>query len=418
MVKNQCYKLQKLFAYFKLLQLVVILFFHLNVSAQSFTLNGTIQGKDTGTVVLHYRNESNKTCSETASIINGKFQFNGTVAGADFTILDTDTNYTKADNKYATVFFIEPGIINISFNYGHIGNAKITGSKVQKENDIYNEYRNIDIKMIKEISSSVDSIRTLLKNNEINSDKAEEKLKELQIRSAPVRQSLREKDINYIRSNVNSFVSLKLLKFLVAQIPNDSIDVFYSRLSDEVKNSSLAYGFIEYYSNYKKAIGEEYPFDKLKVNEPAPAFTLYKEAGDSLTIDGFKGTVLLLDFWELTCLPCLKANPLIEELRKQYGENEIKIISISSTAAQELQTLKTYITKNNFLSWIHVSTSSDWKPFDTSVLNGEFQNYYGLGVPRSVVIDKTGKLAYKSWGYSPEEFKDLASAIDKAVKEK
>jgi thiol-disulfide isomerase/thioredoxin len=408
----------KLHTCFKLLQLGVLLFLHHDISAQSFTLNGTIKGNDTGTVVLHYRNESNKTCSETASIINGKFQFNGTVAGADFALLDTDTNYTKADNKYATVFFIEPGVINMSFDYGYIGNAKITGSKVQKENDLYNEYRNIDIKMIKEISSSVDSIRTLLKNNEITSENDEEKLKELQIRSAPVRQSLREKDIQYIRSNAKSYVSLKLLKFLVAQIPNDSIDVFYSKLSDEVKNSSLAYGFVEYYSNYKKAIGEEYPFDKLKINKPAPAFTLFNESTDSFTLDFFKGTVVLLDFWELTCLPCLKANPLIEELLKQYGENEIKIISISGTAAQELETLKTYITKNNFLKWIHVSSSSDWKPFDKTVLNGKFQNYYGLGVPRSVVIDKTGKLAYKSWGYSPEEFKELASAIDKAVKEK
>lgn len=77
----------------KVLAAICLILFYLETSAQSFTLNGVIRGKDTGVVLLHYRNAIGLPCSDTAVINRGNFTFKGTVQGADYAFLDTDTSY-------------------------------------------------------------------------------------------------------------------------------------------------------------------------------------------------------------------------------------------------------------------------------------------------------------------------------------
>jgi hypothetical protein len=48
---------------------------------------------------------------------------------------------------------------------------------------------------------------------------------------------------------------------------------------------------------------------------------------------------------------------------------------------------------------------------------GDFSNYTGLGVPRTIVIDGKGTIIYKNIGYSEEDIKILMTVIEKAVLE-
>lgn len=304
--------MRKLLYQLAILQVSSLLFLGLNVNAQSFVLQGSVSGKDTGVVLLHYINSSNVLCRDTATVRQGKFTFSGSVAGADYAMLDSDTNYLYADNAYSRHLFIEPGTIHISFKYGDLGNATISGSKTQMESDALDLTKGRELDLIKLIRDSVDAIRLLLKNNSIDAQLAEKKIKELQKIAAPAWQSMTNKDVQYIQQHPESYVSLMLLTYLIGQLPEDSMDVLYANLSNEVKNSSLDYEFLKYYSRYKKAMGKAYPFDQMKMNEKAPDFTIYKTVTDSMTLDTFKGSVVLLEFWELTCLPCLEANPFLE----------------------------------------------------------------------------------------------------------
>lgn len=386
-----------------------------SLAAQTFTLTGTIRGKDTGTVILHYKDANQRARRDVVSIQQGQFRFDGTVLGADYALLDTDSSYVNGDNTYARYLFIEPGTLHISFDYGDIGNATITGSKVQVESEAWNKNKTTGINKIKSIAAAIDSVKTLLKEAKIEAQVAEENMKSLRKQTAPIRQSLIESDLHYIRSHPDSYVSVKLLNYLVGQVPTDSIDILYSSFSDAVKNSSVGYSFISYYSGYKKAIGEEYPFDRIQVAERAPTFTLYRKVTDSISLDSFKGTVVLLEFWELSCLPCLQANPLIEEIRKQYSGEELKVIAVNSASQKDLSKLNTYINKNRLDNWMHVSTNEALKEPSPSMLAGQFVNYHGLGVPRTVLIDKMGNVVYKRFGFAPEDIQGLKTAIAKAI---
>jgi len=408
---------QKLVFWLKRLRIIAFLFLCQIGNAQSFTLNGSIVGKDTGIVIFYYRNANGQGCSDTADVKQGKFQFNGTVESADYALLDTDTNYVYGDNTYSRYLFIEPGVINIAFKDGDLGNAKITGSISQKESDLFYKSERKKIKELKFLTSSVDSIRLLLKNGSIDAQIADNKIKDLNKKGAPVWQSIFNNDLSYINKHPRSYVSLMLLKHLVGRISNDSVDMFYSRLSEKVKGSSLDYGFLENYSKYKKAIGEEYAFDKISINETAPIFAVYN-ANDTITLNTFKGKVLLLEFWELTCLPCLQANPQLEIIRKKYRKDDFQIIGITSTSIKELPILSTYINKNNIFNWIHVSTNIEGKKERSEVLKGMFNNYVSLGVPKSVLIDKKGRVVYKNFGYSEETIQNLELLINEAINDR
>jgi peroxiredoxin len=396
---------------------VVMVFVCSTVKAQSFILKGFIEGKDTGAVVLSFRNADNKSFCDTAILHKGAFKFIGTVNVADYAFIDTDTSYYKGDNRYSRLLFIEPGEVTLSFKYGDIGNAKITGSKTQLELD---EWRKVNVsytEKIKQITLSADSVRTLLKNGMIDPKVADEKTKQLQSLWIPLKKVLLNNDISYIVSHKNSCLSLSLLKYSIGQLSTDSIDLLYSYLPDKIKNSSLGYGFIEYYSRYKKAIGQEYAFEKIVTGQPAPDFVIHSKSSDAaLSLKDFKGSVILLEFWGLYCMPCLKLNPFIEGIRKEHSE-KIKVIAISNGSAAEISEIEAYISKSKLHNWYHVSDHPNSTRLQFNKWEGKFEGYQALEVPRTVVIDENGKVIYKSSGFSWEQVDNLKKAIDTALHE-
>ena len=394
-------------------------FFCNDANTQIFTVNGVVAGKDTGFVKYSYRDEYNQRISGITPIQNEKFQINGKIAGADYILLDTDTSQIDNKRNYGGQFFIEPGIISIFFNDGEADKAHVKGSKSHKEYFSFRKSQEENREKLKSLTKAADSIKTLLKEGMIIPLVAEEKISEIDKKYIPIAYLLKNNELKYIRTHPNSYLSINFLLFFVGRISNDSLDVLYASLAEKVKNSSLGYRFVEHYSRYRKAISNEYSFDKVQINDMAPSFTIYNILNqDSMAVQNFKGKVVLLDFWGLSCFPCLKANPQFEEIRKKYSKEDFKIVSINVNGSKEIPQLISYINKNKFQDWIHVNISPDVKQTNDLILKGEFSNYYGLGVPRTVVIGRDSKILYKSFGYSPEEMEKLKVLIDSTITKK
>jgi cytochrome c biogenesis protein CcmG/thiol:disulfide interchange protein DsbE len=68
---------------------------------------------------------------------------------------------------------------------------------------------------------------------------------------------------------------------------------------------------------------------KLGVSKPAPDFTLKDAAGKSVPLTGFKGKVVLLNFWATWCVPCKTEIPWFIEFQKQFGARGFTVLGVS-----------------------------------------------------------------------------------------
>ena len=87
-------------------------------------------------------------------------------------------------------------------------------------------------------------------------------------------------------------------------------------------------------------------------------FTWKNAKGEILSLNDFKGKVVLLNFWATWCLPCIKELPSMERLQTKFKADDFAIIAISldrggkSVAARLLKRLKLnkltlYVDKEN-----------------------------------------------------------------------
>lgn len=180
----------------------------------------------------------------------------------------------------------------------------------------------------------------------------------------------------------------------------------------------MDYKFIDYYTRVQKAFSKEYNFDKLKEGDLAPSFTIKRTTVENeLSENYFKRKILLIEFWGLYCVPCLKVNPKIEEIRDKY-KNDVQVIAVNNNGQKEYNQLFSYINKNKLQNWLHVFTNNEIQLKSDLIFKGDFSNYEGLTVPRTILIDKSGKVVYKKNGYSNDGLNELEYLIERLVKDK
>lgn len=122
----------------------------------------------------------------------------------------------------------------------------------------------------------------------------------------------------------------------------------------------------------------------------------------TVKISDFKGKVVLLDFWYLSCYPCLKAIPDLIKLQKEF-KKDLVIIGINDVDDQEFITeyfkkrkvnyLSTYKTDENFSKILKITSH-----------------------PTILLYDIQGKLIHTDTGYSKAGMRSLKRAIKNALK--
>ena len=135
----------------------------------------------------------------------------------------------------------------------------------------------------------------------------------------------------------------------------------------------------------------------IKPGKNAPNISLPDRSGDMVSLDSFRGKVVLLVFWGTWCPPCLTSIPKYLELQERYKFDEVEIIFISLEArADDVIGWKNFIDgKGNIASrFLH------GKPFPGIhlVAQGQFHNPqvipYAINyAPSYVLIDKQGVIS-------------------------
>ena len=119
---------------------------------------------------------------------------------------------------------------------------------------------------------------------------------------------------------------------------------------------------------------------------PAPNFTFPDLDGKMVSLDDYKGKVVLLNIWATWCPPCVDEMPSMEKLHQELkGEAfEILAVSIDASGAKDvLPFMKKY--KLSF-------------PALTDTRGAIKELYQTTGVPESIIIDKNGIIVEKVIG--------------------
>ena len=136
-----------------------------------------------------------------------------------------------------------------------------------------------------------------------------------------------------------------------------------------------------------------------------PAFTIVNDNGMQVLSSSLKGKVILINFFATWCPPCQKELAEVQKiLWPKYKDNKdfaLLVIGREHTDAE----LEKYNEKKGFFFPLY--------PDKNRAIYGAFAKNL---IPRSFLVDKTGKVIYTTKGYSDEEFAELMDKIEAALK--
>ncbi|MCX8095175.1 MAG: TlpA family protein disulfide reductase [Caldisericia bacterium] len=139
--------------------------------------------------------------------------------------------------------------------------------------------------------------------------------------------------------------------------------------------------------------------------EVAHNFGLSTIDGGYLTLNEFKGKVVLLDFWAEWCGPCKKSTPIIVSLYNKYKDRGFVVIGMNLDDESDFDKVIDYIKKSKIEYPITI------KGFNIA------QKYGVSGIPKFFLIDKEGKIALTITGLSTTLENDLKNSIEFLLKE-
>jgi thiol-disulfide isomerase/thioredoxin len=109
-----------------------------------------------------------------------------------------------------------------------------------------------------------------------------------------------------------------------------------------------------------------------------------------------RGKVVILNFWTTWCAYCNQMELMLVDVRAKFsGRDDVVFLAINSDEDESLVA--------PFLQ--------DRKPGGTLVFaDGVGRAFHVESIPTVLVLDKAGKIAYRTQGFAPDGFADLASA--------
>ena len=153
---------------------------------------------------------------------------------------------------------------------------------------------------------------------------------------------------------------------------------------------------------------EVYPWAWTRTRPPGPALAAWINS-EPLTLEGLRGSVVLVDFWTYSCINCIWALPHLKDWYEKYTDKGLVIVGIHSpemraekrrekvVAAVEEHGLKYPVAQDNDFA--------TWRAFGT------------VAWPTLYLVDKDGIIRYSHFGsgdYEQTEMKiqELLAELD------
>jgi thiol-disulfide isomerase/thioredoxin len=359
---------------------IVIVVFSLVVLAQESTFQGEINGIDSAEInlVILPLKFGEKPISDKIQCVNGKFEykikFNTNMwhlvrlRSSEFiSVFGNEKLSTRKLKNREITFFIYPNDqISIVGNIAEYGiDYKVLG------NDINNQ-RN----QVSEILFPLEEEFNRLTISYKKVDSEDEKDKEFETQINSINQKMDSIRLKLIVEHPDWIYSAET----IAGFPEDTIAKYFKSFTTDVQNS--------FFGIHLSKI-----LNAAEIGSLAPEFSLRNIEGENVQLNDFKGKFVVLDFWGTWCGYCIKGIPRMKEYHSKY-QDKIEFVSVAC--------------RDNKQTWLKAIAKYDLNWINLLAENEEITDKYGVeGYPTKIIIDKEGKIAWKSTGEIDEFYEKM-----------
>ncbi|MEJ2720635.1 MAG: redoxin domain-containing protein [bacterium] len=179
------------------------------------------------------------------------------------------------------------------------------------------------------------------------------------------------------------------------------------RLDDAKKHYTIfveKYGHLnpQYLSAAQATLADLPMLKKLATGKEPIPFAVDGLNGKKISLEEYKGKVVLLDFWATWCAPCRAEMPNVVKIYNKFNEKGFEIIGISLD--NNKSALEKYL-KSNKMTWPQYFDGKGWQ-------NDVAQKYRVRQIPTTFLIDRQGVIRYRSL-----RGQELEQAVEKLIKE-
>jgi peroxiredoxin len=177
----------------------------------------------------------------------------------------------------------------------------------------------------------------------------------------------------------------------------ESITVDSFSINPPLENSLFSLASLPAYYSLKEHVEQE-DVPLLQQGDLAPDWSLSSLNGDSITLSGQQGKLVLLDFFYKSCFPCLQALPALQHLHEKYRDQGLTVLGLDP-----------FDDRND-----HVEDVLAKRNVTYTVVYGNRELpkiYHVTGFPTVYLIDREGKIIFGYAGYGPGTEDELEKRI-------
>ena len=147
---------------------------------------------------------------------------------------------------------------------------------------------------------------------------------------------------------------------------------------------------------------------KVKPGYPAPDFIFRDLNHKEVSLSDYKGKVVLLNLWSITCPPCIEEVPQIESLYQQMkGVEDFHLLTVVTNRGETEKEVRPFVEKHG----IHFQVLIDNKKI-------AWKKYKLTGWPETFLIDREGIIVEKFIGPKEWASREMINKLTALVEKK